>query len=116
VLKSVLDSKERSLDVELHVLIEERLVDICNGFTAHDASGQNENIKASPFRNSNINERFATLDREGVCLDSDSVTLTYGFDVIDYPFGSGCVCGIVDDNVGTSSSQSFRSRSTDGAG
>lgn len=90
-MKSVLDSKERSLDVKLHVLIEECLVDICNGFTAHDASGQNENIKASPFRNSSINEGFATLDREGVCLDSDSVTLTCGFDGIDYPFGSGCI-------------------------
>ena len=91
MLKSVLDSKERSLDVKLHVLIEECLVDICNGFTAHDASGQNENIEAPPFRNSSINEGFATLDGESVCLDSDSVTLTCGFDGIDYPFGSGCI-------------------------
>ena len=72
-------------------VIEERLIDICNGFAAHNSSGQNENIKASPFRNSSINERFATLDREGVCLDSDSVTLTYGFDVIDY--GGNCNTG-----------------------
>jgi len=80
----VFDNKERSLDVKLHVLIEERFIDIWNGFDAQDVSGQNENIKASPFHNSSYNKRFATFDREGVWLNSDSVTLTYGFDVIDY--------------------------------
>ena len=52
----MLDREEWSLDVGLNMFIEEILTDIGDGFAAHDASDQNENIKATPFCHSSVDE------------------------------------------------------------
>jgi hypothetical protein len=115
VLKSMLDSEEGSLNIGVHVVVEELLIDIGEDLATHDTSVQDNDIEATPFRDSSIDKTFTTLDGSSVSLEGDGVTLPTSFDGVDNLFSSTCIINVVDDNVGTLSTQCLGNSSTDGA-
>ncbi len=82
-----LGHEERSLNVTVYVVIEERLINIGNWLAAHDASIQNEDVDLSKYSDGIGDKTFSSCDRRRVGLDRNRVPFALGFDLCNELIG-----------------------------